>query len=61
MPITRTHELHERRKGRNMALALAMAGFVAVVFGVTVVKIQNGHLMEAFDHTPRASLAPRIE
>ncbi|MCC6008706.1 MAG: hypothetical protein JJU40_13655 [Rhodobacteraceae bacterium] len=61
MPIARTHELHTRRRGRNLALALSMAGFVAVVFAITIVKIQGGHLMEAFDHTPRASLMERTE
>ncbi len=33
------HELHKRRWGRNLGLGLVLAGFVALVFGLTVVKV----------------------
>lgn len=42
MSIRVTHELHQRRFGRNLGLALVLVGFVAVVFGLTVVKVTNG-------------------
>lgn len=33
------HELHRRRFGRNLGVGLALAAFVAIVFGLTVVKV----------------------
>ncbi len=56
MPITETHELHKRRFGRNIGLALTLMGFVAIVFALTISKIQNGGSMEAFDHSVRPSI-----
>jgi hypothetical protein len=52
------HELHRRRFGRNLGVGLALAGFAAVVFAITVVKISGGSLVEGYDHRPRASLLP---
>lgn len=51
-------DLHRRRRGRNIGLALVLAGFVALVFGLSVAKIRQGDLMQAFDHRPRASVLP---
>lgn len=53
------HELHRRRRSRNVGLALVLVGFVALVFGLTVVKVRQGDLMEAFDHQPRVSVVPQ--
>jgi len=39
MAIEVEHELHARRRGRNYGLGLALAAFVAIVFGLTVVKV----------------------
>ncbi|MCT4578366.1 MULTISPECIES: hypothetical protein [Donghicola] len=50
------HELHQRRRGRNFGLLAVLIGFVALVFLLTVVKVQNGGKVEAFDHTARPSL-----
>jgi hypothetical protein len=61
MPITETHELHKRRLGRNIGVALSLVGFAAVVFGLTIAKIQEGASMEAFDHQPRVSVTPAPE
>ena len=61
MPITQTHELHKRRFGRNVGVALSLVGFAAIVFGLTVAKIREGASMEAFDHTPRVSITPPVE
>ncbi len=52
------HPLHERRRGRNVGLGLVLAAFVALVFGLSVVKIRQGDMMEAFDHQQRASALP---
>ena len=41
MPITKEHEIHTRRLGRNMGLGLVLVGFVALIFALTVVKVTN--------------------
>lgn len=51
-----THELHARRFGRNLGLGLTLAGFVLLVFALTVVKVRRGDSLEAFDHVVRPSL-----
>ncbi|MDP1670436.1 hypothetical protein [Phaeovulum sp.] len=58
MAITRDHELHSRRFGRNLGLGLALAAFVVLVFGLTIAKVQRGDSMQAYDHQPRVSLLP---
>lgn len=40
--IKATHELHDRRRGRNVGLGLILIVFVGIVFGMTIVKIGNG-------------------
>ncbi|MFB2533400.1 hypothetical protein ACEYYB_13955 [Paracoccus sp. p4-l81] len=52
------HDLHRRRRGRNLGLGLVLAAFVALVFGLSIVKIQRGDSLEGFDHQPRTSLLP---
>jgi hypothetical protein len=37
--LNREHELHRRRRGRNLAVLIALAGFAALMFGVTIVKL----------------------
>lgn len=54
--IRATHELHDRRKSRNVGLGLVLAGLVAVVFGLTVVKVTRGDPMQAFDHVVRPEM-----
>lgn len=56
MAITKEHELHLRRRKRNMWLGLTLGGFVVLVFGITMVKLNNGQMMEAFNHSLRPSL-----
>lgn len=41
MALKVEHELHRRRRGRNMALLWVLLGFVALVFLLTVVKVQT--------------------
>lgn len=40
--IRATHELHHRRLGRNAGLGLILFAFVAIVFGMTIVKVGRG-------------------
>lgn len=58
MPIQTEHEIHERRRSRNIGLGLVLLCFVALVFGLTVVKVRQGGLIEGYDHQPRVSLTP---
>lgn len=39
MAIRVEHELHARRRGRNQGLGLILVSLVAIVFGLTIVKI----------------------
>ena len=58
MALGTQHEIHTSRFGRNMGVALELLAFVALVFGLTVVKVNNGGMIEAFDHQPQLSLIP---
>ena len=58
MAINSQHEIHSRRFGRNLGLALVLLGFVALVFGLTVVKVTRGDPMQGFDHTVRPEMTP---
>ena len=42
MSFKATHELHKRRFGRNLGVGLVLAGFVAIVFGLTIAKVTSG-------------------
>ncbi|MDX1781459.1 MAG: hypothetical protein R3256_09070 [Thalassovita sp.] len=35
------HELHKRRSSRNLGVGLVLAAFIAIVFGMTVVKVSR--------------------
>jgi len=54
--IRAEHELHSRRKSRNIGLGLTLVGLVAVVFGLTVVKVTRGDPMQGFDHVVRPEM-----
>lgn len=41
MSLKPTHELHHRRFGRNLGVALVLVFLVAVIFGLTVVKVTS--------------------
>ncbi len=56
MAITKDHDLHRRRAKRNIWLGMVLGGFVVLVFAITVVKLQDGQMLEAFDHSLRPSL-----
>lgn len=58
MALRTEHELHRRRRSRNVGLGIVLASFVALVFALTVVKVRQGDLMEGFDHQPRVSELP---
>ncbi|WP_306115475.1 MULTISPECIES: hypothetical protein [unclassified Roseovarius] len=41
MSLSKQHEMHKRRFSRNMGLGLVLAGFVALVFGLTIAKVSD--------------------
>ncbi|HDY95125.1 MULTISPECIES: cytochrome C oxidase assembly protein [Sulfitobacter] len=41
MGIRAEHEIHTRRRGRNLGVGLLLAGFVVLVMALTFVKITN--------------------
>ncbi|WOI55680.1 hypothetical protein [Palleronia sp. LCG004] len=61
MAIQAEHELHKRRKSRNIGLGLVLAGLIAIVFGLTVVKVQQLGAVQGFDHVVRPELLPGEE
>ena len=58
MEIKATHELHKRRFSRNLGVGLLLVGMVAIVFGLTVVKVQRGESLQGFDHVVRPEMVP---
>jgi hypothetical protein len=55
-----SHEIFARRRSRNLGVGLTLGAFVILVFAVTVVKLNEGQDMRAFQHTER-SLPPAQE
>lgn len=53
-----THDLHKRRFSRNLGLAVTLVAFVALVFALTVVKVQRGDPMQGFDHVVQPEAIP---
>jgi len=41
MALSRQHELHRRRFSRNLGLGLVLVAFVALMFGLTMVKVST--------------------
>jgi hypothetical protein len=41
MAIRAEHEIHTRRKGRNVGVGLMLAGFVVLVMGITFAKVTS--------------------
>ena len=58
MALTREHDLHRRRRGRDAGVALTLVLFIALVFGLTIAKVQTGDQMQGFDHTYRVGIDP---
>ena len=41
MSLSKQHELHKRRFGRNLGLGVVLVCFVTLIFGLTVAKVTN--------------------
>jgi len=64
MAIQVTHELHRRRRSRNVGLLVVLLAFVGVVFGLTVVKVMrlgDTAAFEAYDHVVQPGLSEVAE
>ncbi|PZR01048.1 MAG: hypothetical protein DI533_06900 [Cereibacter sphaeroides] len=48
MAIRAEHEIHRRRLSRNLGVAITLAAFVALVFGLTVVKVSETGPIEGY-------------
>ena len=55
------HEIHNRRFGRNLGVGLLLALFVAVVFGLTVVKVLEIGQKHGFDGVVRPDVTPPVK
>ncbi|MCE8005864.1 hypothetical protein [Aestuariivita sp.] len=47
MAIRVEHELHKRRFGRNLGVGLVLAALIAIIFGLTIVKVTSGPVANA--------------
>ena len=45
--MTAKSQAVKRRLGRNVGVGLLLAAFIAIVFGMTVVKVTNGNFSAA--------------
>ena len=54
MGLRAEHELHRRRSGRNLGLGIVLVLFVTLVFVLSIVKVQQGGMIQGFDHRPQA-------
>ncbi len=46
--IKAEHEIHQRRKGRNVGVGLLLAALVLLILALTVVKVTRGGFEPAF-------------
>ena len=44
MSLRKSHELHQRRFGRNLGVGLTLAAFIVIIFGLTIVKVSGGDI-----------------
>lgn len=58
MALRVEHEIHRRRASRNFGLLAVLILFAALVFGLTIAKVQSGDTMKAWDHKVDNALLP---
>ena len=52
------HEIYRRRLSRNVGVGLTLLAFIGIMFALTVVKVNRGDPMQAYDHVIRPELQP---
>ena len=40
-----THELHDRRRSRNLGVGIVLAAFIVIIFGLTIAKVSSGNFV----------------
>ncbi|MGL6209659.1 MAG: hypothetical protein ACRC14_07520 [Paracoccaceae bacterium] len=63
MAFRAPHEIYSRRFGRNVGVAVLLVAFVALVFGLTFVKVMRGEPVHSLEYvrdpgTPVEGKAP---
>lgn len=53
------HEIHRRRFGRNLGVGLLLAGFVALMFALSIVKVTQGDMMHGNDKATAGTPLPQ--
>lgn len=56
--IKAEHEIHRRRRSRNVGMLIVLVGLIGIVFGLTVVKVNQLAAVQGFDHVVRPELLP---
>lgn len=59
MTFRAEHEIFRRRLSRNVGLGVALAAFVVVIFGLTVVKVSETGPIQGYDHVVQPQLVPQ--
>ena len=55
MALRVEHELHRRRRGRNIGLGLVLAALAALTFALTIAKLESPDQVRGYDYeTPSA-------
>ncbi|MCW1931940.1 hypothetical protein [Pararhodobacter zhoushanensis] len=60
MALNQEHELHQRRRGRNLGVGLTLMAFVLLVFGLSIAKVQRGEPMQGYDHVYQPESDPTL-
>lgn len=55
------HEIHRRRRSRNVGLGVSLGVLIAVLFGLSLVKITTVGPIEGYDHVVRPALTEATE
>lgn len=50
MSLSKQHEIHKRRQGRNTGVGLVLASFVVIILGLTYVKVTQGGMQMQPQH-----------
>jgi len=58
MSFPEPHKLQVQRSRRNIAVALCLVAGMVLIVSLTLVKLNQDGMMEAFDHAPRTSVLP---
>lgn len=56
MSFAKQSALHQRRQGRNTAVALCLVGLMVLLVTLSLVKLRNAGPVEGFDHVVRPAL-----